>query len=129
MQSGIEESLARMKGDSDCFATAQTSLGDAIGPNNVDNKALEKLKEKYDVLVANTVKLLADNELLHSELNTVVRDNSRLQTGNKLTGKQLITGREKLNTIDVVVEKGSYSFIMVALVAIICYYFGKFSNS
>lgn len=111
-------------------STKEQDSGDTTDlGSNKDNKVLEKLKEKYDLLVENTVKLLADNELLHAELDKLVRDNSRLKTGNKLTGMQPIAGRENLSAIDVTVDKGGYSFIIVAVVAIICYYFGKFSKS
>lgn len=118
-----------MEDDRDNSAGKQDQLGDIKDRMNEDNNALEKLREKFDVLVENTVKLLADNELLHSELDKIVRDNSRLKIDKKLAGQQPITGRDKLNNINVAVEKGGYSFIIVAAVAIICFYFGKFSKS
>ncbi len=119
-----------MEDDRDSSAGKEDQFGDiANRMNDNNNNALEKLKEKYDILVENTVKLLADNELLHSELDKIVRDNSRLKIDKRLAGQQPITGRDKLNSIDAAVEKGGYSFIIVAAVAIICFYLGKFSNS
>ena len=119
-----------MEDDRDSSAGKEDQLGDITERVKGDNiNAHEKLKEKFDILVENTVKLLADNELLHAELDKIVRDNSRLKIDKKLAGQQPITDRHKLNSIDVAVEKGGYSFIIVAAVAIICFYLGKFSNS